>query len=340
MAAVAGDRYLWVSGPGQGIAVVDLVERRVRAVGRVGEGPGEFRAVAAVFGCADRAAFVDQQLLRLTMMSPPGDRVLGAPIRLPAGLGGGRITSAWCNGSLVTMAVETRTPATTSRVASTRDSLLVMRWDLRTPKRVDTIMRVAATRRELRSKGALRFSLRVPYTEAPTAVPIREGLALLSRETDTVRVLASGATPRAFLLRAPATASRALSPATQQLVIDSLRQAVEDEMAGQQHPPDLRREFRRLREDAERSVRLPTRLPTVWLATADAAPGSLALVAEHGTPGSTRRCVSRVLATGAMERLFCRDFGAARLTALASVGGRPILLLATEDAAWVEVVRR
>ena len=124
--AIAAGRYLWLSGPRQGIAVIDLVTGSGAPIGRAGSGPGEYRMVSHIFGCETTAGWVDDQLQRVTWLGAAG---MGEPrsIQLPSGLlSRAKTQSAWCDGDSLWIAVERQgAPISGTRVDSL-DVLLVV----------------------------------------------------------------------------------------------------------------------------------------------------------------------------------------------------------------------
>lgn len=70
-AAVALDRFVLVSGPGQRLASVDLMNGRTTPLARVGAGPGEYRGIGNVFACDATAGWVDRGLRRIVWVVSP-----------------------------------------------------------------------------------------------------------------------------------------------------------------------------------------------------------------------------------------------------------------------------
>jgi hypothetical protein len=238
--SIAAGRYLWVSGPRQGIAVIDLLTGSGARIGRAGAGPGEYRMVSRVFGCDDTGGWVDDQLQRVTWMAPSGK---GEPrsIQLPSGLlSRAKTQSAWCEGDSLWIAVERQgAPASGMRV----DSLAVFRV-VRSTLDVDTIAKFQGSKRRLRSKGALRTSLRLPYESPPLLVRTSGQMIVIGRSIDSVWTLVSR--PRRSAPIVGDGPSRALASRHLPVVRDSISKWYEAEMESQRYEPDLRREFRTL----------------------------------------------------------------------------------------------
>jgi hypothetical protein len=338
--AIAGGRFAWVSGRGQGVGLVDLERGRVTTVGRVGSGPGEYRHVSRVFGCDTYGGWVDGSLARVTWLAPDAT---GAPVsvQLPAAVvSRGEVTSAACAGDTVWMAIERRGGAQSANIS---DSTLVFRL-VRTTGKLDTLVRLPATRRSDRSKGALRSSLRVPYTQSPVLVGTDAGPVVMHASGDSLLFCDRG---RARSVGITGRKRRAISPAQRAALIDSIRQAAEDEMQALSYNPNLKREFRVLVDENLRKLAIPASMPIARFAAYAAARRSLVVV-ENSSGAAEGLCLSMVSRQGVAGPRRCSN-AADRHVADRHVADRQVGALAihanqalvgewSEGGAWVRRV--
>jgi hypothetical protein len=328
-AVLAGSEFVWLTGPQQGVAVVDVSSGRARSLGVIGSGPGEFRQVSRVFGCAGSAGWIDAELSRATWLQPDGR---GTPhvTPLPATtVARGKLVDAWCLADTLWYSFERETSA---RGPVISDTLLIFRV-ARTGGRVDTIARMAGTRRVVRNQGALRTSTRVPYTSSPVAVPGSKGPLVLWRSADSMSIDVAGPGQPTAAVRggrgAPLTARHVA------LLKDSIKAARDAEMEAARYPEDLRREFRRVHDAAIDAMTLPATLPTVRLAVPIPGRTNQALVIENAMPALRDVCFAVLSQSGILGDRRCyqplrRTFGAAVHT------GRDIWLAEwNDDGAWL-----
>jgi hypothetical protein len=328
-AVLAGAGFVWLTGPQQGIAVVDVSSGRARSLGAIGSGPGEFRQVSRVFGCAGSAGWLDAELSRATWIQPDGR---GAPhvTALPATtVARGKLVDAWCLADTLWYSFERETSARSPLVS---DTLLIFRV-ARTGGSVDTVARIGGTRRVVRNQGALRTSTRVPYTSSPVAVPGSKGPIVLWRSVDSMSLdVARSGQPSASVRGGRGAQLTARHVA---LLKDSIKAAREAEMEAVRYPEDLRREFRRVHDAAIDAIPVPATLPTVRMAVPIPGRANHALVIENAMPTLRDVCFAVLSPSGLLGDRSCyqplsRTFGAAVHT------GQDIWLAEwNDDGAWL-----
>jgi len=331
--AIAAGRYLWVSGPRQVIAVIDVLTGSGAQIGRAGSGPGEYRMVSHVFGCESSGGWVDDQLQRVTWLEPAGK---GEPrsIQLPSGLlARAKTQGAWCEGDSLWIAVERQgAPASGTRV----DSLDVFRV-VRSTLGVDTVARFQGSMRRLNSKGALRTSLRLPYLSPPVLVRKAGQMIVIGRSADSVWTL--GTQPRRSAPIVGDRPSRPLASRHLPVVRDSIAKWYEAEMESQRYEPELRREFRTLIAELLAELELPRTLPVVRLATAGPIGTGELIVAENDYPGSHQTCISTLALNGLLKRRLCRTWPDRTVGAIQASADGLWLAQWNDDGAWVLRIR-
>jgi hypothetical protein len=331
--AIAGGRYLWVSGPRQGIAVIDLLTGNGATIGRAGSGPGEYRMVSHVFGCEDDAGFVDDQLQRVTWVGTAG-RSEPRSIQIPSGvLSRAKTQTAWCDHDSLWIAVERQgTPASGARI----DSLEVIRI-VRSSLQIETVAKFQGSERHLRSKGALRTSLRLPYVTPPLLIRKDGQLVVIGRSTDSLWIFEAGGRRGNAIVgdRAP----RVLVPRHLQTVRDSISGWYEAEMESQRYDPALRREFRTLIAELLPAVKLPAALPLVKLATAGPRGISGLFVAENDYPASRQTCIATLALSGHAKRVLCRTWADRTVGAIQASADGVWFAQWNDNGAWVMRIR-
>ncbi len=158
--ALAGERFVLVSGPAQYLGWVDLETRRATRLARTGEGPGEFSAIGAVFGCSDAAGWIDRNLRRIVWLSPETGQYV-KQLALPSDVAVfGLPVSATCKDGAVWFALESRTYG---KAAVVTDTVRVFRTS-GDDTRVQRVATVLGSTRYVRAEGSLTASLRAPWT--------------------------------------------------------------------------------------------------------------------------------------------------------------------------------
>lgn len=332
--AIAAGRYLWLSGPRQGIAVIDLHSGVGTPVGRAGAGPGEYRVVSQVFGCEVAGGWVDDQLQRVTWLAPDG-RGVPETRQLPSGiLSRAGTRSAWCQGDSLWIAVERQgSPRAGTRVDSL-DVLLFHRATLD----VDTVATFQGAERRLRSKGALRTSLRRPYVSAPLLVRQGGRMIAVGRSTDSLWIL--GSSPLRGVRVTNARPAPLFAPSHQAVVRDSIVRWYEAEMEAMRYEPELRREFRTLIDELLREMELPEKLPLVRMASPGPPGRGDLLVVENEYPGSRQTCLSSLSLTGQLNRFLCRTWPDRTVGAVRASADGVWLAQWNDGGAWVLRIRR
>lgn len=317
---------VWVTGPGSGILAIDLSTGKTQPIGRVGSGPGEYRRVAKLFSCDSWAGWIDDQLQRVTWFDPKRGRV-DTTITIPSGvLARGRIVDAWCTRGEVWFSSERPSP---TRGGRRTDSLVVFRL-ARASGSLDTIGRFEGTHRLERSRGALRLSLRIPYTLPPSLQPGFPA-ALISRAIDSLRPQL-GANRATFEFRS--ALPNVLGSADRQVLQDSIRSWFEDDMDAQKHPAALRREFRVLLEEVLAEMRFPARLPTVRMARYDRRGGWA--VIENGAPNSSQTCISHLSENAQLRRAKCFNSKGRDVADFLVTAGDYWVIEFNSDDAWLQ----
>jgi len=331
-AAVALDRFVLVSGPGQRLASVDLMNGRTTPLARVGAGPGEYRGIGNVFACDSTAGWVDRNLRRIVWVAPASGQYLrqlalpahvtsaGTPVAISCGAGG-----LW-----LSMESRTRNPAS-GRVT---DTLTVFRLAPNSDQ-FSFVMKGPSFDRMVRRRGSLTASLRLPWTGYPHLVPLDQGsVAIVSRQADSITVLsATGARLRAAGI---ATGGLRLSSAARRLVLDSLDAINEAEMDATQTDPPLRIEARRLHQEMRDAFAFPEPLPTVSRAWRLSATRDLIAVLENGLPGSAQSCVRLVTSAGQPVGRRCFDWSDRQTHSVVSTNEALLWLQSDGDGeAWL-----
>lgn len=331
-AAVALDRFVLVSGPGQRLASVDLMNGRATPLARVGAGPGEYRGIGNVFACDTTAGWVDRNLRRIVWVAPASGQYLrqlalpanvtaaGTPVAITCGAGG-----LW-----LSMESRTRNPAS-GRVT---DTLTVFRLAPNSDQ-FSFVRKGPSFDRMVCRRGSLTASLRLPWTGYPHLVPLDQGsVAMVSRRVDSITVLSTtGVQRRAVGI---ATGGLRLPSAARRLVLDSLDAINEAEMDATQTDPPLRTEARRLHQEMRDAFAFPEPLPTVSRAWRLSATRDLIAVLENGPPGGAQSCVRIVTSAGQPVGRRCFDWSDRQTHSVVSTNEALLWLQSDGDGeAWL-----
>ncbi len=286
--ALANERFLLVSGPSQYLGRVDLHTGTATRLARPGEGPGEYRAIGAVFGCADAAGWVDRNLRRIVWLSPETGQYLKQLALPPEVATLGTPVSASCGAGAVWFALESRNPGRASTVI---DTVRIFRAHA-TESGVQHVTTALGSVRHLRVEGSRSASLRAPWTAHPELNPIdATQLALVYRRADSVRVLSTRSERGAsYALRG--TGVR-VDAAVRGSVLDSLRMILETEMTALRMDEAIRETFRSLYTPMLAQLPLPRVSPVVNRAWADVGADNRFVVLENGAPGAGESWVLR-----------------------------------------------
>jgi hypothetical protein len=279
--------------------------------------------------------WIDEQLARITMLAPDGRTFQRMQSIAASVLSRGKVRDAWCAADTVWFTVE---KLSRTQAAEVRDSLAVIRAVFGTGV-LDTIAVLPGTKRIQRSREALRFSLRVPFTAPPTVVPADGRIAAIGRATDSVLFL--GRSPRQSVAFRRASSSATISSAMQKQLRDSIRLWFEDDMETQRHAPELRRELRLILDEALSTIRFPASRPLVKAAVALPDTSGKWAVLESAPPGVTQECISLLAQDGRIQRDVCVAVrGGSTVIAFTAVKDGYWVLMSNDDEHWLRLVAR
>lgn len=331
-AAVAAERYVLLSGPGQHLASADLVSGRVARISRVGSGPGEYRSIGAVFACDSTAGWVDRSLRRIVWISPETGRFVRQLVLPPHVTAVGTPVDIACGDESLWISMESRTrDADAGRVT---DTVTVFRLGSGADAFTQTA-KFASSDRMVRRSGSLTASLRLPWTAYAQMVPIDAGrVAVVSRRVDSFAVLSSsGARLGSATVSTPPLRLESRERAA---VLDSLEATIESEMDASRTDGALRGEARRLHAEMRAAIVFPDPLPRVNRAWRFNALSDEIGVLENGPPGGARSCVTVLSVSGQERGRLCYDWSNRLTHAVLSTGTQLLWLQSNgEGDVWL-----